>query len=62
MLSSFILSKTVAEVKMIDEAYGEGLVGSQICCEWFTKFNECKFDLDDNPQNNGLQEFGSDDL
>lgn len=34
----FKLGKMTAELKMVDEVYGVGLVGNNMYCEWFMKF------------------------
>lgn len=63
MLFLFKLGKTAAESKkMIDEAYGDGSVGSSTCREWFAKFKKGEFDLDDKPRSGRPQEYGSDGL
>lgn len=62
MLLLFQLNKTAAEVKkMIDEVYGEVLVGSNAHHKWFSKLKN-KFDLDDKSCSRRPQEFGNDDF
>lgn len=47
---------------MIDKAFGDGLVGSSTCGEWFiVKFKD-EFELKDKPYTGRWQEFGNDDL
>lgn len=63
MLFLFNLGKTASKAKkMIDEAYGDGSVGSSTCREWFAKFRKGEFDLEDKPRSGRPQEFGSEDL
>lgn len=47
---------------MIDKAYENGLVGSNICHEWFEKFEKDEFDLGLKPSCCKVQELTNDDF